>query len=125
MIKTHLVKKDVHVNITECTQLIVPFAETLINIENNLTICLKNEIKNGTHYRNSIDDAVEHTLDILKGIKNKALFCPQGIEYNSAGLQCAVQVSSLNRIDNTNIPQRFILIKNTILPLGYGRSACD
>ena len=99
MIKRRLMDTGVKINVSECIQLIVPFAETLNNIENNLSACLMNSVKNGAQYRNFIVDVVDHTLDILNIIKDMVLRCRADYKKDSAPFnKCIADVSLLNRM---------------------------
>ena len=98
MIKLRLMETGVKINVSECIQLIVRFAETLNNIENNLSACLMNDVKNGAQYRKSIVDVVNYTLDILNKTKDKVIRCRDNYKGYSATIdKCIADVSSLNR----------------------------
>ena len=105
LVKTYLMEIDVNIDVTECTQLIVPFAKTLNHVENNFRVCIKDDVKNGTHYRNSIVAFVDHSLDILNKIKDNALHCRDNHKTWPAILECAEDVSPLNLIYKKNILQ--------------------
>ena len=99
MIKRRLMDTGVKINVSECIQLIVPFAETLNNIENNLSACLMNDVKNGAQYRKSIVDVVDHTLDILNTTKDEVIRCRDNNKgYPATFDKCIADVSLLNRI---------------------------
>ena len=88
----------VKINVSECTQLVVLFAETLNHVEDNLRVCIKNEVKIGTQQRNSIVDIIAHTIDILKETKDKVLRCRDNHKEYKETLKCMADVSLLNRI---------------------------
>ena len=100
LVKKYLIETGVKFNAIECLELIVPFAKTLNHVENNLRVCLKNDVKNGSQNRNLIVKVAERTLDILNEIKDNALHCRDNHQEYFAVIKCANNVSSLNQIYN-------------------------
>ena len=90
------VRKQVTVNATECTRLILPFAKNLNMLENEFRVCLKNEVEKGTHNLNSIVDISHDTFNILSFIQYQVLLRRDDYKNDRAVLEFAAQVSSLN-----------------------------